>query len=58
MFITQILMNVHSVHINVLKTVRIQLEATFVIVMQDLSELSMVMTVKVSVRALLYPVYT
>ena len=41
-------MNVHSVQINVLRNVRIQLEATFVIVMQDLSELSMVMTVKVS----------
>ena len=45
-------MNVHSVQTNVLKTVRIQLEATFVIVMQDLFELSMVMTVKVSVHAL------
>ena len=52
-FILQILMNVLSVHIDVLKTVRIQLEATFVIVMQDLSELSMVMTVKVSVHALM-----
>ena len=51
-FVIQILMNVHSVHINVLRTVRIRLEATFVIVTLDLSELSMVMTVKVSVHAL------
>ena len=51
-------MNVHLVHMDVLRTVRIQLEATYVIVMQDLSELSMVLTVKVNVYIDQYSVYS